>query len=217
VVLDPVHMLCAASGSISQFCSSIVRPNVALLVGYHTDVASLSPSATSAVYAPSDFTILKYLSTTVLTIHSSVEVFERKKAADRALTAPQYGLALNRGGTLIHPQGKTALGYVLEMEYRRPSGRPICEVFFVPYEAGAKITPLVEHPVYSPPKDEHGVKEGETAEDSTFLLGLTAQQQRDRAEVVLPYFDAQKGNIEGGRILYEMSREDDFDEEEDEI
>lgn len=37
--------------------------------------------------------------------------------------------------------------------------------------------------------------------------------------MVLPYFDAQTeiGGGEGGRILYEMGREDDFDEEEDEI
>jgi len=35
--------------------------------------------------------------------------------------------------------------------------------------------------------------------------------------VVLPYFDAQKGGGEGGRILYDMGEEDDFDEDEDEI
>jgi elongator complex protein 5 len=49
---------------------------------------------------------------------------------------------------------------------------------------------------------------------------LTEKQRRDREGVVLPYFDAQKGEWgtgEGGRILYEMDRVDDFDEEEDEI
>ena len=35
---------------------------------------------------------------------------------------------------------------------------------------------------------------------------------------MLPYLDAQKGEGgEGGRILYDMGAEDDFDEEEDEI
>ena len=55
--------------------------------------------------------------------------------------------------------------------------------------------------------------------DSTFSLGLTEKQRRDREGVVLPYFDAQKdeGMGEGGRILYDMGIEDDFDEEEDEI
>ncbi|KKY23799.1 putative killer toxin sensitivity protein [Diplodia seriata] len=56
--------------------------------------------------------------------------------------------------------------------------------------------------------------------DTTFNLGLTERQRRDREGVVLPYFDAQRddgGPGEGGRILYDMGVEDDFDEEEDEI
>ena len=53
--------------------------------------------------------------------------------------------------------------------------------------------------------------------DTTFELGLTEKQRRDREGVVLPYYDAQKGGGEGGRILYDMGEEDDFDEEEDEI
>ncbi|KAI0470822.1 histone acetylation protein 2 [Xylariaceae sp. FL0804] len=66
-----------------------------------------------------------------------------------------------------------------------------------------------------------GQGEGEEAAAAltTFDLGLTEKQRRDREGVVLPYFDAQHdvGAGEGGRILYEMGREDDFDDEEDEI
>ena len=58
----------------------------------------------------------------------------------------------------------------------------------------------------------------------TFELGLTERQRQEREGVVLPYYDAQKaaeqgidGPGEGGRILYDMGVEDDFDEEEDEI
>jgi len=60
--------------------------------------------------------------------------------------------------------------------------------------------------------------------NTTFNLGLTEKQKRDRENVVLPYFDAQKdggaaGPGDGGRILYDMGTEDreDFDDEEDEI
>jgi elongator complex protein 5 len=60
--------------------------------------------------------------------------------------------------------------------------------------------------------------------ETTFNLGLTEKQRRDREGVVLPYFDAQReggaaGPGEGGRILYDMGAEDreDFDDEEDEI
>jgi elongator complex protein 5 len=63
------------------------------------------------------------------------------------------------------------------------------------------------------------VGDGGADVESTFNLGLTEKQKAAREGVVLPYFDAQKGEGagEGGRILYDMGEEDDFDEEEDEI
>lgn len=76
---------------------------------------------------------------------------------------------------------------------------------------------LDDHPLY---RREEEPSEAENQEpDSTFDLGLTERQRREREGVVLPYFDAQKGGGpgEGGRILYDMGEEDDFDEEEDEI
>ena len=53
---------------------------------------------------------------------------------------------------------------------------------------------------------------------TTFEMGVTERQRGVRDGVVLPFLDAQTG-AQGGRILYEMGREDedDFDEEEDEI
>lgn len=77
---------------------------------------------------------------------------------------------------------------------------------------------LDEHPLFKRKQDVEEVVEGEVS----FNMGLTAKQRRDREGVVLPYFDAQRdggvaGPGEGGRILYDMGSEDDFDEEEDEI
>ena len=124
---------------------------------------------------------------------------------------------------------------VVEMEYRRKSGRGIKEWFFLPLadntnsETAAgkgnpnptrgKIILLEDHPLYLP-QDLIIAEEHRPAldEGSTFELGLTAKQRADREGVVLPYFDAQKGEGGGGgRILYEMGVEDDFDEEEDDI
>lgn len=127
-------------------------------------------------------------------------------------------------------------GIVLEMEYRRKSGRGIKEWFYLPLignsdsetvsekrnthsSMGGKVILLEDHPLYLPPEVVMA-KEHRPALDevSTFELGLTAKQKADREGVVLPYFDAQKGEGgEGGRIVYEMGVEDDFDEEEDEI
>lgn len=127
-------------------------------------------------------------------------------------------------------------GVVLEMEYRRKSGRAVGEWLFLssppsqntstpstsgsrnPVQAGRETVMLLEdHPLYANPSEEEA--KGDDDPDSTFNLGLTEKQRKDREGIVLPYFDAQgDGQVgEGGRILYDMGEEDDFDEEEDEI
>lgn len=79
------------------------------------------------------------------------------------------------------------------------------------------VTLLDDHPLFQQSIDEV-ITDKELA-GLTFELGLTDRQRQEREGVVLPYFDAQKagGAGEGGRILYDMGAEDDFDEEEDEI
>lgn len=84
---------------------------------------------------------------------------------------------------------------------------------------GASVILLEDHPSFVAMREQVSTKDGGDTEDAgtTFELGLTERQKADREGVVLPYFDAQKGGGEGGRILYDMGSEDDFDEEEDEI
>ena len=126
---------------------------------------------------------------------------------------------------------KEYTGFVLDMEHRRKSGRSVNETFVLPLDPLSKDLRLLEdHPAFKGPsasKLDEGEDAGEDFGGVTFDLGLTEKQRREREGVVLPYFDAQKrgrGEIEGegekgdgGRILYQMGREDDFDEEEDEI
>lgn len=133
-----------------------------------------------------------------------------------------------------------AAAVVVEMELRRRSGRAVVERFVLspggggsgsssskagaPVAAVGGLSLLSDHPAFAAPElggaadQQHTEEDGGLAE-TTFSLGLTDKQRRDREGVVLPYFDAQEdvGGGEGGRILYEMGREDDFDDEEDEI
>ncbi|KAH9901984.1 histone acetylation protein 2 [Xylariomycetidae sp. FL2044] len=89
----------------------------------------------------------------------------------------------------------------------------------------SKVYLLSDHAAFRDPAEEdndagdRGLTEDGEGAQTTFNLGLTEKQRRDREGIVLPYFDAQRdiGAGEGGRILYEMGREDDFDDEEDEI
>lgn len=137
------------------------------------------------------------------------------------MAEPTFGLAEERDGVVIGKGANDTRGCVVQMEYRRKSGRGVEETFcFPPVGSKGKIVLLDDH---RRAEDGGGVGEGGgvggVEGSTTFDLGLTAKQRRDREGVVLPYLDAQKGGGggEGGRILYDMGVEDDFDEEEDEF
>ncbi|KAL9132007.1 MAG: hypothetical protein Q9217_000217, partial [Psora testacea] len=159
------------------------------------------------------------------------QTLARKRAADRSLPEPLFGLGEDREGVIIglrvpnsggmHPKGEM----VVEMEHRRKSGRSVHEMYYFPPPGSReRVILLQDHEEYNPKmvEDREDDERGVEGTVSTFELGLTAKQRKDREGVVLPYLDAQRsqgagGPGEGGRILYEMGVEDDFDEEEDEI
>lgn len=188
-------------------------------------------------YEPHPFTVLCHLATAILRLTSLRQEIERERARNRSLQEPEWGLQEGREGVLIGLKGETKSedygGAVVSMELRRRSGRAVTEKFVllpavsarVPNKgtSSSKVSLLSDHPAFASSLKDAGQADGGGGEDgepqSTFDLGLTEKQRRDREGIVLPYFDAQTdiGSGEGGRILYEMGREDDFDDEEDEI
>jgi elongator complex protein 5 len=203
-------------------------PTTSLLALYHADVPLPLPSRDA--YGPSALTLLRYLATTILTTHSLHHVLARKAARERSRAEPTFGLEEGVEGILQGFGANDARGLVFEMEHRRKSGRGVREWYFLPLQdasvtavpqpgrAREKVILLEDHPEYGRvDASVAGAREGTAEVDATFDLGLTEKQRRDREGVVLPYFDAQNGGGEGGRILYDMGEEDDFDEEEDEI
>ncbi|KAI1458404.1 histone acetylation protein 2 [Annulohypoxylon moriforme] len=242
IVIDALNPLAQSlSSNLSLFLSSLVTPLVSLVGVYHVDVPLVLPVACSNEYEPHPLTTLSHLTTAVLRVGSLYQAVERRRAENRSLPAPEWGLAEGREGVLVGLGGRgNGDGFVLEMEMRRRSGRSVAEKFVlvpravqVPVQAqnasangkgkieASRLYLLSDHPAFRDPGDDQGGEAGEGDEEmeTTFNLGLTEKQRRDREGIVLPYFDAQKdiGAGEGGRILYEMGREDDFDDEEDEI
>ena len=219
--------------ALANFLSGIITPAVSIVAVFHTDVPIVLPK-TFNEYEPEPFTILCHLATAIIRLSSLQQEIDRQKARNRALVEPEWGLKEDREGVLIGLKTKAKSdderGVVIRMELRRRSGRTITETFVL-QQADAtqvgQIPPgrlmlLSDHPMFASPEDVQGDGAGaddEEQPESTFNLGLTEKQRKDREGIVLPYFDAQTdiGAGEGGRILYEMGREDDFDDEEDEI
>ncbi len=232
IVVDSVNNLAAAEPQLlSAFFSAIITPAASVVAVYHTDVPLVLPRSFGE-YEPHPLTVLSHLATCIFRMVSLYQAVERRRAQNRSLPEPEFGLHEGREGVLVGlrstPQDASLQGVVLEMEMRRRSGRAVVEKFILgpkakDASAGAStITILSEHPLFAAPEDAGAEQEQEGdmgGLDATFNLGLTEKQRKDREGIVLPYFDAQTdvGGGEGGRILYDMGREDDFDEEEDEI
>ncbi|KAI3396412.1 hypothetical protein diail_12220 [Diaporthe ilicicola] len=219
---------------LTTFLSGLLtHPAISLVAIYHADVPLALAPAALGEYEPHPLTVLNHLATAVLRVSSLHQAAERRRAQNRSLPEPAWGLEEGREGVLVGVKGPAATtttttagsggGVVVEMELRRRSGRAVVERFVLapqgPGAAGA-LSLLSDHPVFAAPEgaDDEQADDEDLAE-TTFNLGLTEKQRKDREGIVLPYFDAQKdiGGGEGGRILYEMGREDDFDDEEDEI
>ncbi|KXX78428.1 Elongator complex protein 5 [Madurella mycetomatis] len=176
------------------------------------------PGPPANEYAPHPLTLLSHLATTVFRVSNLSHAAEARTAQRRSVQAPEFGLREGREGVLIglRGQGENSFerGLVVEMEMRRRSGRAVVERFVLVErkgEAGENnrgmgVVLWDAHPAFREEAVDDG-REGEEMPTTTFNVGLTEKQRKDREGVVLPYFDAQ----------VEMGREDDFDEEEDEI
>lgn len=240
ILIDAINPLINSRGldagfHLPSFLGSFITPTspsaskaeASLVVVYHQDVPS--PPQRNP-YSPSPLSMLTYLATSVVTLHSFSHILAQKAARDRSLVAPVFGLEEEQDGVLlgrVNKAGSTGAteGIVLELEHRRKSGRGVLEWYLLPpasqyspQQVKEIVTLLDDNVLYNPPMEPVANAEDEEPR-STFELGLTERQRREREGVVLPYFDAQNGDGpgEGGRILYDMGEEDDFDEEEDEI
>ncbi|CAI7622186.1 unnamed protein product [Penicillium manginii] len=227
---DPTFQLASFLGSfITPRDPSAPKADASLVVAYHSDTPG--PIQTQqTVYKPAHLSILTYLATSIITLHSFSHILAQKAARDRSLAPPVFGLEEEQDGVILGRLDRlsgtgAAEGIVLELEHRRKSGRGVLEWYILPpasrYSAACVkevVSLLDDNVLYNPPV-ELDAGAGDEEPTSTFELGLTERQRRDREGVVLPYFDAQYGDGpgEGGRILYDMGEEDDFDEEEDEI
>jgi elongator complex protein 5 len=235
VIVDSLYELLDLEGmDMSTLFNLVAGKFASTLVGvYHQDMLPSQTAQTS--YAPQPLDLLKYLATSVIACKSFAHVLAAKAAKERSLPEPTHGLLQGAEGIVQCLDANDHQGIVLEAEFRRKSGRPESETYFLRVARVSDynmpignmpvgtlkqefVTLLDQVPAYGSQEVLGMINAAADDMESTFNLGLTEKQKQAREGVVLPYFDAQKGEGgEGGRILYDMGSEDDFDEEEDEI
>ncbi|KAF2640818.1 hypothetical protein P280DRAFT_469523 [Massarina eburnea CBS 473.64] len=235
VIIDSLHDLVHEKNiDMGALFNLVAMKYASTLIGvYHQDMLPI-PNPINA-YAPPTLDVLKFMATTILTCKSFAHVLAIKAARERSLPEPAHGLLQGAEGIVECLEANDPRGIVLEAEFRRKSGRPETETYFLrsslesDYNAAIPgmtfgtlkhefVVLLSQVPGYNNKVSEGAASAAEDDPESTFNLSLTEKQKAAREGVVLPYFDAQKGEGgEGGRILYDMGEEDDFDEEEDEI
>jgi elongator complex protein 5 len=235
VIIDSLYELLEVEGfDMSALFNLVAGKFASTLVGvYHQDM--LPAQEAQNAYAPQPLDLLKYMATSVVTCKSFAHVLATKAAKERSLAEPTHGLLQGAEGIVQCLDANDHRGIVLEAEFRRKSGRPESETYFLrdahqsdynvpisgmPFGTLKQefVTLLEQVPAYGSQEVLGMISAAANEIESTFSLGLTEKQKQAREGVVLPYFDAQKGEGgEGGRILYDMGEEDDFDEEEDEI
>lgn len=221
---------------IAAFFDLVVMKHGSTLVGvYHNDMIPEATASGSNAYAPDPLQLLKFMATTIITCQSLSHVLAAKAARERSLPEPTFGLLSGAEGIVQCLNANDQRGIVLQAEFRRKSGRPETQTYFLrpasitDYHAPLPnqvigtlkqefVTLLAQHPAYASKEIAGLVSAAGNEMETSFNLNLTDKQKAAREGVILPYFDAQKGEGgEGGRILYDMGEEDDFDEEEDEI
>ncbi|KAF9701413.1 hypothetical protein EKO04_000272 [Ascochyta lentis] len=236
VVIDSLYELLSVKNvDMGALFNLVAGEFASTLVGvYHQD--TIPDQDAHKAYAPQPLDLFKYMATTVITCKSFAHVLAAKAAKERSLPEPTHGLLQGAEGIVQCLDANDHRGIIIEAEFRRKSGRPESETYFLraarrsDYNAPVSgmafgtlrqefVTLLDQVPAYSSNEVTGLVNAAANEMESTFNLGLTDKQKQAREGVVLPYFDAQKGEGagEGGRILYDMGEEDDFDEEEDEI
>ncbi|KAI8943746.1 hypothetical protein NX059_001726 [Plenodomus lindquistii] len=235
VIVDSLYDLLNNKGvDMGALFNLVAHQFASTLVGiYHQDM--IASQDMSNAYAPQPLQLFEYMATTIIKCKSFAHVLAAKAARERSLAEPTHGLLQGAEGIVESLDANDNRGIVLEAEFRRQSGRSESETYFLRTARASDfnhpthglaigtikqefVTLLDLVPSYNSQEVLGKVNAAADEIESTFNLALTDKQKQAREGVVLPYFDAQKGEGgEGGRILYDMGEEDDFDEEEDEI
>lgn len=168
-----------------------IKPGVSVIGVFHID-EQLKPSNDHKLYAPQGLLLLEYMATSILRIQPS------RDAQQRLLDNPLSGWN-DFSGSLFN-----TTSFRVDIEHRRKTGRSLSGSFMIDSRTHA-VKYLTSQ----------RLKEEEIPENlTTFNLALSEKQKQDKEKVELPFMDAQQGPGQGGAIVYQFEKDDDYDEED---
>ncbi|KAI9193308.1 Elongator complex protein 5 [Polychytrium aggregatum] len=136
----------------------------------------------------------------------------------KAISDP-FDKSIKRSQLEFQSVDANALEFIVDLEWRKRSGKAINELSLVRCGEASSITiSSADHLKPAPTPDavqpNQSTKSDPTA-NLSFNLTLTDEQRQAKDQVVLPYLEAQhESESTGGTIHYDPDEDDDFDEED---
>lgn len=191
VIIDSINYI--ANEQLSQFITSIMKPNLTVLATFHT---SLPESEVNPLFNnyPSSYKLLSYIASSIFEIIPNSEDDEELENQLNKLN-----MVKNLNNTIFN----------INLVNRRKSGRSLTYKFEINTLNHEYTFINNTESTENQPMDSQSLLKDLT----TFNLTTSDKQKLAKDQVELPYLDAQSFNS-GGAIVYEFEKDDDYDEED---
>lgn len=175
------------------------------MIGKKTSVVAIAHSEfdtkSKTPYFPSALTLLSYFATATITVSPQATDIHTQEDREKEMD------------NFLIPTGCNKNKFQVQLANRRRSGRNIIVDYAINYS---------KHSIdYLPPKKEEEPMDENDEEAlkglTTFNLQTTDKQKQQKENVDLPFYHAQEfgdGGAQGGAIIYEFEKDDDYDEED---
>lgn len=183
-----------------QLLFSLISKHTTVVCVYHGDLRSKTDSSSSCY--PSTLSLLNYFATSILTVGP----LSRPDVMPHVLE--QHN---NRVAAWDIPLGCNSPKFEVQLDYRRKSGRSVIATYTV--DSSSHAVAIAPSRSQQQLENEADLLKGLT----TFNLTTSTRNQQAKDNVELPFLESQKygdGGVQGGAIVYQYEKDDDYDEED---
>lgn len=200
VIIDSLNYI--STEHITRFLSEIASPHCTMVATYHKDIKdenrTVIPDRNNNY--PDKLTLLQFMATTILDIDVVLT---------GTLDTEEVSELLNE---FRIPRGLNNDIFQLRLVNKRKSGRSLEYDFIV--NSNTHEYELLSTTKQEEESSSNGLETPEMLQGlTTFNLGTSNKQKLAKDQVALPFLEAQSFG-QGGAIVYEYEKDDDYDEED---